>query len=32
VGIEQQEDLIGSILQALEFKSAKANPILRVMK
>ena len=31
-GIEQQEDLIGSILQALDLKSAKANPILRVMK
>ena len=31
-GIEQQEDLIGNILQALDLKSAKANPILRVMK
>jgi cystathionine beta-lyase/cystathionine gamma-synthase len=32
VGIEQQEDIIGSILEALELKSVKANPILKVMK
>jgi cystathionine beta-lyase/cystathionine gamma-synthase len=32
VGIEQQEDIIGSILEALELKSIKANPILKVMK